>query len=252
LHRAGSITIGVKVDQPGFGFRNLVTGKLEGFDIRIAELIAAGLGLAPEQIHFVEAISSKREELLQQHQVDIIVATYTMPPGGAETVGQAGPYYATGQRLLVRAEDKNKITGPNDLRSRTVCSVLGSTSYKRMIHDYPTVQVKGDYYYTQCVQELLGKTVDAVTTDEAILAVYAAREPDKLAVVGDRFSLEEYGIGYPKGDLSFCEYITNVLSQAINAGAWDRAFDDTLRKAGVPRPAQPPAPRPCQPEHPSS
>src|SRR5262249_26452766 len=67
LHRAGAITIGVKVDQPGFGFRNLVTAKLEGFDIRIAELIAAGLGLSPRQIHFVEAVSSEREKLLKNH-----------------------------------------------------------------------------------------------------------------------------------------------------------------------------------------
>ena len=252
LHRAGAITVGVKVDQPGFGFRNMVTGKLEGFDIEIAELIAAGLGLAPEQIHFVEAISSKREELLQQRQVDIIVATYSMTPDRAEKVGQAGPYYATGQQLLVRAEDKSKITGPDDLSGRRVCSARGSTSYKRMSHVYPTVQVIGADYYTQCVQKLLGKDVDAVTTDGTILAVYAAQEPDKLAVVGKPFSTEEYGVGYPKDDFAFCRYITNVLRQGISDGAWDRAFDDTLGKAGVPRPDERPAPQDCQPDQPRS
>jgi glutamate transport system substrate-binding protein len=250
LHRAGSITIGVKFDQPGFGFRNLATGKLEGFDIRIAELIAAGLGLTPRQVRFVEAISRERETLLQNHQVNLIVATYSITRDRAEKVGQAGPYYATGQRLLVRKADRGRITRPADLANRKVCTVLGSTSLENITNNYPEVQVTPADYYTQCVQQLLGGTVDAVTTDDAVLAVYVAQEPDKLAVVGDPFSVEEYGVGYPKGDYAFCQYITNVLRQAINDGSWRRAFDDTLGKAGLKPPDPLPAPRDCPPAQP--
>jgi glutamate transport system substrate-binding protein len=252
LHRAGFITIGVKVDQPGFGFRNLVTKKLEGFDIRIAELIAAGLGLSPRQIHFVEAISRERETLLQNHQVNLIVATYSITPDREKKVGQAGPYYTTGQRLLVRKADQDKFTRPADLANRKVCTVRGSTSLENIANNYPDVQVMPADYYTKCVQLLLGGAVDAVTTDDAVLAVYVAQERDKLAVVGKPFSVEEYGVGYPKGDYAFCQYITNVLRQAINDGSWRRAFDDTLGKASVKPPDPLPAPRDCLPAQPLS
>ncbi len=255
LQRKGAITIGVKVDQPGFGFRNLVTGKLEGFDIRIAELVAAGLGLTPRQIHFVEAISSEREALLENRQVDIVVATYSITPERKKQVGQAGPYYTTGQRLLVRDEDKTTLTSPEVLarKNKKVCSVKGSTSLKKIINNYPAIQVRAEKYYTQCVQELLEGNVDAVTTDGAILAVYAAQEPDRLAVVGEPFSIEQYGIGYyPKSDYAFCQYITNVLRRAVSDGDWVRAFDETLGKAGAERPDQVPSPRDCQAAQPRS
>ena len=245
LHRSGRITIGVKADQPGLSFRNPATGQYEGFDIRMAQLVASALGLRPSQITFVETPSKDREAALIHHRVDIVVATYSITAQRQQEVGQAGPYYLTGQRFLVREADKDTITGPADLTGAMVCSVTGSTSipwaereFTNRLLELPT--------YTDCVRQLLKKTVRAVLTDGAVLLGYAAQQPNKLAVVGTPLSTERYGIGYPKGDLAFCQFLTDTITQAENDGAWAKALKDTLGRAGAPPPTRP-APDPCRP-----
>ncbi len=244
LQKAGKITVGVKYDQLGVGFKNLATGKLEGFDISMAEIVAADLGLSPDQIDYLEVPSQDRQLFLQSGRVDIIIASYTINPERRRQVGQAGPYFVTGQQLLVRKEDQDTITGPDRLSGVAVCSARGSTSYKRMQDEYKVSPV-AETYYTQCVQKLLNGSVDAVTTDGAILSFYAAQQPDRLAVVGRPFSEERWGIGYKKGDHPLCQFLTDTIRKAEDNGAWAKAFKDTLGKAGMNTPDRP-TPDRCQ------
>jgi glutamate transport system substrate-binding protein len=245
LHKAGRITVGVKYDQPGVGFRNLATGNLEGFDIRMTEIVAAELGLRRRQIHYVETVSKDREPFLQNDRVDIVIASYSITPDRQRFVGQAGPYYVTGQQLLVRTEDKEQITGPDKLAGVRVCSVTRSTSIATVQKPKYKAETVALSTYTECVRQLLNGKVAAVTTDYAILSVYAAQQPDKLAVVGPPFNVESYGIGYKRGDLDFCRFLTATIEKAENSGAWDEAFKDTLGKAGVEIPEKP-TPEPCR------
>ena len=91
---------------------------------------------------------------------------------------------------------------------------------------------------------LLGGDVDAVSTDDAILLGYVGQQPDKLKVVGEPFTTEEYGIGYRLGDQAFCQFLTETIRQAKDDGSWAAAFARTLGRAGVPMPPAP-VPRPC-------
>jgi glutamate transport system substrate-binding protein len=143
----------------------------------------------------------------------------------------------------VREEDKDKITGPDKLAGLKTCSVTGSTSIKTAEEKY-NAQPVPFATYTECVQQLLNKSVDVVTTDGAILLGYAAQQPDKLEVVGEPFSEERYGIGYKKGDATFCKFLTDTINKSLQDGSWEKAFKDTLGKAGVETPAKP-TPDPC-------
>ena len=99
--------------------------------------------------------------------------------------------------------------------------------------------------YSECVDQLTNGTVDAVTTDGAILEGYAAEDPDNLEVVTEPFSEELYGVGYSKGDTAMCEYITSTLQAAMDDGTWADAFEATLGQSGVETP-DPPQMDPCQ------
>ena len=116
----------------------------------------------------------------------------------------------TGQQLLVREDDKEKITGPDDLADVKVCSVEGSTSLERVEEEYGAKPVPFATY-SECVEQLKNETVDAVTTDGAILLGYAAEEPDELEVVGEPFSEERYGVGYTKDAEGMCEFINETI-----------------------------------------
>jgi len=239
LAKAGTIKIGVKADQPGLGSKNPSTGQYEGFDIEIARIIAGQLGIAPDKISFVETVSKNREPFLETGNVDIVVASYSITDKRKKVVSFAGPYYQTGQDLLIRKADKDSITGPDALAGKKVCSVTGSTPLANIEENYKQAKAVPFSTYTECVDQLTTNQVDAVTTDGAILLGYAAKDPDKLTVVGKPFSTEKYGIGLKKDDQKFRDFLNDTLQKAFDNGDWKKAYDATLGKSGSTAPAPP-------------
>jgi glutamate transport system substrate-binding protein len=226
LQEQGSIIIGVKIDQPGIGFKEAGEETPEGFDIEMGKILAAGLGIEEGDIEWKETISDNREPFLQNGEVDIVLASYSITDERRQVVGQAGPYYVTGQQLLVAADD-DSIGGPEDLEGKDVCSVTGSTSIETVEKEYGATP-RGFDTYSECVDQLLNGSVDAVTTDGAILLGYAAEHPDELKVVGEPFSEERYGVGYELGDTEFCTYIQDTIAAAQEDGTWAEAYEATL------------------------
>ncbi|GAA2079649.1 glutamate ABC transporter substrate-binding protein [Aeromicrobium halocynthiae] len=230
LAEQGTITIGVKYDQPGIGFRGAGQDAPTGIDPEVGKIIAAELGIAADDIEWVETISDNREPFLQNGTVDLVIASYSITDERRELVGQAGPYYVTGQDLLVAADD-DSINGPDDLEGKRVCSVRGSTSIATVEEEYGATPAGFDTY-SECNDQLLNGSVDAVTTDGAILLGYAAENPDELRVVGEPFSEERYGIGYSPDAPEMCEFLNETLEQAFSDGRFEQAFDLTLGQSG--------------------
>ncbi|MFF5081037.1 glutamate ABC transporter substrate-binding protein [Actinoplanes sp. NPDC000266] len=226
----GKLVIGVKADQPGLG---LQTGSTyAGFDVEIGKIIAKGLGLADSGIEWKTTVSANREPYIQQGQVDLVVATYTINDERKKVVNFGGPYFVAGQDLLVPTA--STITGPESLAGKKVCSVSGSTPAKRIQTDYKDAKLQQFDSYSKCVTALAGGQVDAVTTDDIILAGYAAQEQyaGKFKVVGKPFSEEPYGIGLKKDDTAGCNKINDILKAAAADGSYKKAWDDTLGKSG--------------------
>ncbi|GHG97990.1 glutamate ABC transporter substrate-binding protein [Streptomyces rubradiris] len=236
--RRGHFVVGVKEDQPYLGEKDPATGAYSGFDIEIAKMMSASLGLAPQSIRFRTIASANRETALQNGQIDYYVGTYTINPNRKKLVGFAGPYYMAGQSLLVR-RDEDTIHGPQDLAGKRVCSAAGSTPYQRIRADYPKAVLVAYDTYSVCVDNLLTYQVDAVTTDDAILIGYAAKVPDELKLAGKPFSKEPYGIGVPRGDNALRFALDDALAAREKNGDWKKAYDATLGLSGVPAPHPP-------------
>jgi len=147
---AGSIKVGVKFDQPGIGFRK-PGGEPEGFDIEIAKIIAAKLGIEPDGIKWTETVSKNREPFIQNGTVDIVVATYTINDKRKAVVDFAGPYYVTGQSLMV-AKDNDAIKSTDDLAGKKVCSVEGSTPAENIVKKAPKAEVILFDTYGKCAE----------------------------------------------------------------------------------------------------
>ena len=238
-----SIVIGTKFDQPGLGLKN-PDGKMSGFDVDVATYVAKELGYTPEQIEWKESPSGQRETLIQNDQVKFIAATYSITDARKEKVSFAGPYLVTGQSLLVKA-DNTDITGAESLQNnKKLCSVSGSTPAQRIKDKYPGVQLQQYDTYSACVEALKNGAIDAVTTDEVILAGYAAQTPGAFKIVGKPFSEENYGIGLKKDDAELCGKVTDALKKMESDGAWKEAWDKNLGPAGLAAP-EPPAPAAC-------
>jgi glutamate transport system substrate-binding protein len=232
------VVIGTKFDQPGLGLKN-PDGTMSGFDVDVATYVAEQLGYAPEDIEWKEAPSGQRETLIQNGQVDYIAATYSITDARKEKVDFAGPYLITGQSLLVRA-DNSDIVGAESLENnKKLCSVTGSTPAQRIKDKYPGVQLQQYDTYSACVEALKTGAIDAVSTDEVILAGYAAQSPGDFKIVGEPFSEERYGIGLKKDDTELHTKINDAITKMVTDGAWKEAFDKNLGPAGITAPEPP-------------
>lgn len=209
---AGTIAIGVKEDQPGFGMRDSMSGDRSGFDIDLSRWIAAELGFSEDQIEYVLVPSQSREQSLTNRDTDLIIGMYTISEERKEMVDFAGPYMADGQSILVR-EDNTTIEGEDDLAGHTVCSITGSTPIQYIKENHPDVETVEFDNMAQCVEALTGGQVDAVSTDQALLIGYTTLTAGEVKVVGDRFTEEGFGVGMAQGNDSLRHYVNELLTE---------------------------------------
>ena len=226
----GGVVVGVKNDQPGLGVEDAVTGERSGFDVDIARWIAASLGFDEDQITYQTIPSANREQAIVNGDIDYYVGTYSITDSRKQQIDFAGPYFITGQGLLVAADD-DSISGPDDLAGKVVCSVTGSTPLQRIRDEYAPGDTVENDTYSQCVEQLKQGQVDAITTDEAILAGYVALEPEALKIAGEPFSEERYGVGLPKGDTALKDHINDLLDDG--GDVWTALFEEHLAPAGI-------------------
>ena len=194
------------------------------------------------EVKFKESPSAQRETLIQSDQVKMIFATYSITDDRKQKISFGGPYFIAGQDLLVKA-DNTDITGPDSLNGKKLCSVTGSTSAKKIKDNYASgVQLQEYDTYSKCVEALSAGSIDAVTTDNVILAGFAAQPQyqGKLKVVGKPFSEERYGVGLKKGDTELCGKINAALEKMVVDGAWEKALDDTVGAVRASSPTPPP------------
>src|SRR3954452_17853961 len=172
IQKKGKLVVGTKFDQPLFGLKNPTNGKVEGFDVEIANLIAKGIfgNDITGKVDFVEAVSKNREPFIQNGTVDIVVATYTINATRKQVVDFAGPYFIAHQDIMVKKGDTS-IKSVTDLNGKKVCSVQGSTSIKNLQTQAPQADTSITFdTYSKCAKALSDGRVQAVTTDNVILA----------------------------------------------------------------------------------
>jgi glutamate transport system substrate-binding protein len=224
------ITIGIKFDQPGLGQKT--PQGYAGFDVDVATYVAKKLGYEEDQIEWRESKSADRETMLQRGDVDFIVATYSITPQRQEKVDFAGPYLLAHQDVLIRADD-DTIKSPEDLNNKKLCSVTGSTSAQNVKEKLaPKAQLQNYTTYSACLGGLQNGAIDALTTDDSILAGYAAQSQfkGKFKLGGFKMTNENYGIGVKKGsDLK--DKINKALEDMVADKSWDKAVQDNFGPA---------------------
>jgi len=245
LAEQGTVTIGTKFDQPGFGLLGLEDTP-EGFDVEVGKIIAGALGIADEDIEWKETPSDIREQVIEDDEVDFVVATYTINDERKQRISFAGPYYVAGQMLMVKS-DNDTITGPDDIAANPdmkVCTVTGSTPSEN-IKEYLASEDQLVLFdvYDKCADALRTGQVDIVTTDNVILLGFVSESDGEFKLVGEQFTEEPYGIGIKKGDTEFCEFINQTLQE--NEDAYNQAWEETAGQVEGTETPTLPEPDPC-------
>jgi glutamate transport system substrate-binding protein len=226
---AGQIIIGVKADQPGLGYFDTSTNTYSGFDILIAQLVAAGLGFSASQIQFTPIASQDRETELENQTVDLVVASYSYNADRAKLVSFAGPYFTTPEALLV-ARGNNTIKSLDSITTSTnVCVVSNSSQVGNVQLQHPVVKNT----YGECVSALKSGEADVIYTDYALLLGYEKQDSSDLRLIDTSQGTQYYGIGLPLGDTLLQQTVDGLLKTAISNGTWRAIFNSTLAPEGL-------------------
>jgi glutamate transport system substrate-binding protein len=220
IQDAGELTIGVKYDVPPFGFENPQSGQIEGFDVDMGRYIAEELGVEPK---FVEAISDNRIPFLERGTVDLILSTMTINQERDMEIDFSEPYYIAEGRILV--PKGSDIKGVDDLSGKRVCTALGSTYEETIRKQAPDADLKLVDTYSECLELLQNKAIDAISTDDVILTGMIIQD-DTLEIVGDKLTTEPYGVGIKDGDKQMKTFVDDVLAGVEEDGRWEETYQE--------------------------
>ncbi|MEV5751165.1 glutamate ABC transporter substrate-binding protein [Actinoallomurus sp. NPDC052308] len=209
------LVVGVSKDQPGLGFRDS-SGTYKGFDIDVARDVARRLGA--KHLTFKPLTSGQREAALRGGDVDMVVSSYSITQERKTQVVFAGPYYVAHQDTLVRAGETT-VRNVRDLRGKRLCQVTGSVSWRRVTEERKiAARLVPASSYGECLDDLVSGTVDAISTDDLILAGFAAQRGNQVRFVNAPFSDERYGVGLRPGDIRGCEDINKAITEMYQDG----------------------------------
>jgi polar amino acid transport system substrate-binding protein len=238
IYKRGRLVLGTSQDTLLFSSRNAFTGTVEGFDVDMGRQIAQAIFGDPDKIQIKVIAYDQRVPLAHAGAVDLVADTMTMNCARWKDVNFSSVYYDAGQKVLVSSASKAK--GIDDLGGKKVCAAVGSTSLDNIAKVAAKPVPVGRPGFADCLVAFQQNEVDAISTDDTILAGLAAQDP-YAKVVGPRFTAEPYGMAMPQDD-DFTRFVNAVLAKNRANGTWAATYKKWLGKLG-------PAPAPPTPEY---
>ncbi|MGG6440863.1 glutamate ABC transporter substrate-binding protein [Saccharococcus caldoxylosilyticus] len=228
IKKRGKLIVGVKYDLNLFGLKNPETGKVEGFDIDIAKGLAKKILGDENKIELKEVTSKTRIPMLNNGEIDAIIATMTITEERKKEVDFSDVYFMAGQSLLVKKD--SKINSVKDLKKgMTVLTAKGSTSAQNIRKVAPQVNVLEFENYAEAFTALKAGQGDALTTDNALLWGMAKQDPN-YRVLDETFTEEPYGIAVRKGDKELLQVINEYLKEIKENGEYDKIYEKWIGK----------------------
>lgn len=229
IKERGKLLVGVKYDTRLFGLKDPASGNVEGFDIDISKAIAKHILGDENAIELKEVTSKTRIPMLNNGEIDMVVATMTITEERKKEVDFSDVYFQAGQSLLVKKG--SPITGLESVTKDTkILGSKGATSIKNIKEKVPGVTVLEFDNYQDAFAALKAGQGDALTTDDAILYGMAAQD-DGYEVVGEPFTDEPYGIAVQKGNTDVVQAINDTLAELKANGEYDAIYTKWIGKA---------------------
>ena len=229
VKEAGVLKTGGTKTAPVFSLEDATTGEVSGFDTAIGQVLARYIIGGPDDartlLDITQVTSDTREVVLGNGSVQAVIATYTITPERAKKIDFAGPYYSSGQAVLVRA-DESKITGVSDLAGVKVAVQSGSSSIKALQEAAPKAEQTPFNDHNTCLSALETRQVDAYVVDESLL-LSAMQGSDAFKIVGEPFTQDPYGIGLPQGSDAKA-FVNAFLKKIYDDGTWEKIWQATI------------------------
>lgn len=230
----GRLIVGLDIGSNLFSFRDPISGEIAGFDVDIAGEVARDIFATPSQVEYRILSSAERITALQRFDVDIVVKTMSITCQRREAIDFSTVYLTANQRILTARD--SAITQAAELSGRRVCVTQGTTSLRRIRQISPPPIIVSVANWADCLVALQQRQVDAVSTDDTILAGLVSQDP-YLHLVGPNMGQEPYGIGINRRNTDLVRFVNGTLERIRGDGTWNTLYRKWLTVLG---PAPPP------------
>lgn len=220
---AGKLRIGCTETSQLFSLRNPDDGRLRGFDAGIGQLLSRYILGDENKIEVVKVTSDTRESVLQNDQVDIVLATYSITDKRKQVISFAGPYYTSQQGILVK-KDNDSIKGLDDLAGKTVAAQSGSTGPSILAEYAPKATVQEFKTDEEARTALEQGRIDAYVVDLNLQLGTIVKNPNKYKLAGDPFGpIDPYGVGM-KLNSEGVSFVNDFLQKLEDGGTWEKLW----------------------------
>lgn len=220
----GELRVGVKADVPNFGLQDAATGEFSGMEIDLAYKLAERMGLSKDDVVFEAVTAKTRGPLLDNGQLDVVIATFTIKPERLEQWNFSDPYYQDEVGLLVKKDAG--IESLADLDGKVIGVAQGATSRDAVQVEADALGIDVEFLefatYPEINAALESGRVDAFSVDKSILSGYLT---DDSVVLPDGFSPQDYGIATKLGTDEFRDFINEMLSDMEASGEMDALLE---------------------------
>ena len=217
----GVLRVGVKQDVPNFGYKNPDSGEFEGLEIDIARKIAEELGV---DIEFTPVTAQTRGPLLDNGQVDLVIATFTITEERKLLYNFTTPYYTDAVGFLVNKDSGIKTF--TDLNGKTIGVAQGSitrTLISELADKYGiAVNFAELGSYPELSVSLRAHRTDAFSVDQSILSGYIG---SKSELMDFSFSASDYGIVTKLSNKDLNNYLNSLVEKWTSDGTLQAFYD---------------------------
>ncbi|MDQ1292978.1 MAG: polar amino acid transport system substrate-binding protein [Actinomycetota bacterium] len=245
IQRRGRLVAGVSADTLLFGYRNPISGQIEGFDVDLLKAVSRAIFGDGRAIQYRVLPSDERIPVLKSGEVDIVAATLTATCERWRQISFSSVYFEAGQRVLVAKG--STVKNLSQMAGQKVCVTRTSTSLKTL-GAHPRIEVVQVAHLSDCLALFQQGKVDGVTSDDTVLAGFVAQDPHAV-VIGPKMTEEPYALGMSAKQKDLVGFVNAVLEQVREDGTWKASYrrwiGDRLNTAGAggttgtPTPPQP-------------
>ena len=241
VKESGKLRVGGTRTSTLFSLLNDQDNKVRGFDAGLSQLLARYILGDESKVDLTQVTSDTRESVLENDQVDVVFATYSITDDRKKVISFAGPYYTSQQQILVKA-DNSDIKSTDDLNGKNVAVQSGSTGPQIVAEVAPKATTQEFSTESEARAALDQGRVDAYVIDVSLQLGSMVKNPGKYRLAGDPFGpRDNYGIGLPH-DSDGVKFVNDWLKKIEDEGTWAKLWTIAIGdRTGVKTVPEPPA-----------